>query len=57
MSRDKKPETVQLSIRIPLTVRQELEQIAEEEQRSLNNLLNIIIMDYLRNHGFAKIND
>lgn len=40
---------VQMSLIIPKEVKQELKQIADAENRSLNNLINTILLDYLKN--------
>lgn len=40
---------VQMSLIIPKEVKQELKQIADDENRSLNNLINTVLMDYLKN--------
>ena len=40
---------IQMSLIIPKEVKQELKQIAETQNRSLNNLINTVLMDYLKN--------
>lgn len=40
---------VQMSLIIPKEVKQQLKQVAANENRSLNNLINTVLMDYLRN--------
>lgn len=39
----------QMSLIIPKEVKQELKQVAANENRSLNNLINTVLMDYLKN--------
>lgn len=41
---------VQMSLIIPKEVKQELKQIADDENRSLNNLINTVLLDYLKNN-------
>ena len=38
------------SIRIPDDLKKELEKIAVSQSRSFNNLINIILRDYVSNH-------
>lgn len=40
---------VQMSLIIPKELKQELKQVADSQNRSLNNLINTVLMDYLRN--------
>ena len=40
---------VQMSLIIPKELKQELKQVAANENRSLNNLINTVLMDYLKN--------
>lgn len=40
---------IQMSLIIPKEVKQELKQVAANENRSLNNLINTVLMDYLKN--------
>ena len=39
----------QMSLIIPKELKQELKQVADSQNRSLNNLINTVLMDYLRN--------
>lgn len=39
----------QMSLIIPKEVKQELKQVAANENRSLNNLINTVLIDYLKN--------
>lgn len=41
---------VQMSLIIPKDLKHELKQIADNENRSLNNLINTILLDYLKNN-------
>lgn len=40
---------IQMSLIIPKEVKQQLKQVAANENRSLNNLINTVLMDYLKN--------
>ena len=40
---------IQMSLIIPKELKQELKQVAANENRSLNNLINTVLMDYLKN--------
>lgn len=40
-------ETVNFSIRISPELKEKLEKIAKEDHRSVNNLINIILMKYV----------
>jgi len=40
---------VQMSLIIPKEVKQQLKQVAANENRSLNNLINTVLIDYLKN--------
>ena len=40
---------IQMSLIIPKEVKQELKQVAANENRSLNNLINTVLIDYLKN--------
>ena len=40
---------VQMSLIIPKELKQELKQVAANENRSLNNLINTVLMEYLHN--------
>ena len=40
---------VQMSLIIPKELKQELKQVAANENRSLNNLINTVLIDYLKN--------
>ena len=40
---------IQMSLIIPKELKQELKQVADSQNRSLNNLINTVLMDYLRN--------
>lgn len=39
----------QMSLVIPKELKQELKQVADSQNRSLNNLINTVLMDYLKN--------
>lgn len=39
----------QMSLIIPKEVKQQLKQVAANENRSLNNLINTVLIDYLKN--------
>nr|WP_296032803.1 DNA-binding protein [uncultured Dorea sp.] len=39
--------TIPTTVRIPEALKSDLEQIAERESRSLNNLINIILQSYV----------
>lgn len=41
------PETVVTTIRIEPELKQELEAVAKQEKRSLNNLIALILSDYI----------
>lgn len=45
-----KKSNIQMSLIIPKEVKQELKQIADAENRSLNNLINTVLLDYLKNN-------
>lgn len=45
-----KKSNIQMSLIIPKEVKQELKQIADNENRSLNNLINTVLLDYLKNN-------
>jgi predicted HicB family RNase H-like nuclease len=40
---------IQMSLIIPKELKQELKQVADSQNRSLNNLINTVLMDYLNN--------
>ena len=40
---------IQMSLIIPKEVKQQLKQVAANENRSLNNLINTVLIDYLKN--------
>lgn len=40
----------QMSLIISKELKQELKQIADNENRSLNNLINTVLLDYLKNN-------
>lgn len=40
---------VQMSLVIPKELKQELKQVADSQNRSLNNLINTVLMEYLNN--------
>lgn len=40
---------IQMSLIIPKELKQELKQVADSQNRSLNNLINTVLMDYLKN--------
>jgi predicted transcriptional regulator len=44
---NKSDESVATSVRIPATIRERLEAIAEEERRTLGNVIRIALEDYL----------
>lgn len=39
----------QMSLVIPKELKQELKQVADSQNRSLNNLINTVLMEYLNN--------
>lgn len=39
------------SIRIPDDLKKELEKLAASQSRSLNNLINIVLREYVSNHS------
>lgn len=39
------------SIRIPDDLKKELEKLAKSQSRSLNNLINIVLREYVSNHS------
>lgn len=41
--------TVSTTIRIPETLKSNLEKAAKQDNRSFNNLINIILMEYIKN--------
>ena len=45
-----KEKTVATSIRIPEGLKAELERIAEQEDRTLNNLMLVALREYVRNY-------
>ena len=45
-----KEKTVATSIRIPEGLKAELERIAEQESRTLNNQMLVALREYVRNH-------
>lgn len=40
---------IQMSLIIPKELKQELKQVADSQNRSLNNLINTVLMEYLKN--------
>ena len=40
---------IQMSLIIPKDLKQELKQVADSQNRSLNNLINTILIEYLNN--------
>lgn len=42
------------SIRIPDDLKKELEKIASSQSRSFNNLVNIVLREYVSNHSKKK---
>lgn len=44
---------IQMSLIIPKELKQELKQVADSQNRSLNNLINTVLMDYLKNNKKA----
>lgn len=40
---------IQMSLIIPKEVKQQLKQVADSQNRSLNNLINTVLIDYLKN--------
>ena len=40
---------IQMSLIIPKELKQELKQVADSQNRSLNNLINTVLIDYLKN--------
>lgn len=44
-----KKTNTQMSLVIPKELKQELKQVADSQNRSLNNLINTVLMDYLKN--------
>lgn len=45
-----KEKTVSTSIRIPESLKAELERLAQCEDRTLNNLMLVALREYVRNH-------
>ena len=46
-------QTMPLAIRIPITLKKELEGISKREIRSLNNLIVKILSDYAKNYSLS----
>lgn len=44
-----KKTNTQMSLVIPKELKQELKQVADSQNRSLNNLINTVLMEYLNN--------
>ena len=44
-------DTVTFSIRIEKELKQQLEELAKTDQRSLNNMIILILSRYVREHG------
>ena len=44
---------IQMSLIIPKELKQELKQMADSQNRSLNNLINTVLIDYLKNNKKA----
>lgn len=42
--------TISTTIRIPESLKKSLEQKATADNRSLNNLINVILMEYIKSH-------
>jgi len=42
--------TVAFSVRLPEDMKAELEKIAEQEHRSVNNVINLAVQEYIRTH-------
>ena len=43
-------EKIQINLRLPEEVIKQLKEEAEKQKRSVNNLLEVIIDEYLKNH-------
>ncbi len=50
----KKPETVQVGLRIPKTLRDQFERMARDDRRSLNSMVQIAMEDYVRRQKEVK---
>lgn len=44
-----KKTNIQMSLVIPKELKQELKQVADSQNRSLNNLISTVLMEYLNN--------
>jgi predicted HicB family RNase H-like nuclease len=47
-------ETITLTIRITPELKRQIEIIAKNEDRSINNLINIILKNYIKENGLNK---
>lgn len=43
-----------VTIRLPDEIKQELEKFAQEQHRPLSNLIRLIIIEWLKEHGHLK---
>ena len=46
---EKEP-TIATSVRLPVSLKKDLEKIAEREERTLNNMMTIALKEYVRQH-------
>ena len=49
--------TVVVGVRLPQDAKDKLEELAEEEHRSLSNLISKILLDYLKDRGIEAKRD
>lgn len=50
----KSTETINFTLRMPASQRFQLEQIAAKESRTVTNLINMILKQYVEEYGRAK---
>lgn len=54
MPRNKKEESTPFSIRLPLTVKASLEEIADSKRWSMNSLINYVLTEYIKEQNKDK---
>lgn len=50
---ENKEKTIATTVRIPESLKRDLEQIAARQERSLNNQMLVALREYVRNHAVA----
>lgn len=50
----KSTETTNFTLRMPVSQRFQLEQIATKESRTVTNLINMVLKNYIENYNSAK---